>query len=192
MFFVLMCLGIGWQRMPSQEGMAVDMWVSLPEPAGEMPAPVPATSRKPLAVNAAQHQTAITKADIELAQRQAPEPAPATAGKPATITAQAPAAAVSAADSSLINAYRLMIVTRIRRNIVMPPGVPDDMKVEFEVVLSPDGSLLRRTLASPSGSAAYDLAVDRAIARSQPLPLPPDPALFELFRELHLTFRPKA
>jgi colicin import membrane protein len=33
--------------------------------------------------------------------------------------------------------------------------------------------------------------VERAILRAQPLPLPPDPALFKDFRELNLIFRPK-
>ena len=45
-------------------------------------------------------------------------------------------------------------------------------------------------LTKPSGSAAYDSAVERAIKKAQPLPLPPDAALFDRFRELRLTVRP--
>jgi colicin import membrane protein len=38
---------------------------------------------------------------------------------------------------------------------------------------------------------AYDAAVERAILKASPLPLPPDPALFQQFRDLHLRIRPK-
>jgi colicin import membrane protein len=33
--------------------------------------------------------------------------------------------------------------------------------------------------------------VERAILKAQPLPLPPDPAMFKEFRELNLIFRPE-
>ncbi|MGH8744288.1 MAG: TonB C-terminal domain-containing protein [Burkholderiales bacterium] len=41
-----------------------------------------------------------------------------------------------------------------------------------------------------SGVSAYDGSIERAIYKAQPLPLPPDPALFSKFRELELKFRP--
>ena len=44
-------------------------------------------------------------------------------------------------------------------------------------------------LRKPSGNAAYDSAVERAINRAQPLPMPPDPALVKEFRELNLKFK---
>ncbi len=47
-------------------------------------------------------------------------------------------------------------------------------------------------LNKSSGNSAYDAAVERAIARAQPLPVPTDTDLFqEYFRELNLVFRPK-
>jgi colicin import membrane protein len=49
------------------------------------------------------------------------------------------------------------------------------------------GVNLRRT----SGNTAYDNAVERAILRAQPLPVPPDPTMFREFRELNLKFRPQ-
>lgn len=42
-----------------------------------------------------------------------------------------------------------------------------------------------------SGQPRYDSAVERAILRAQPLPLPSDPALMKYFRELNLKIRPK-
>jgi colicin import membrane protein len=58
------------------------------------------------------------------------------------------------------------------------------------VTLLPGGMVLKAELTKPSGNAAYDSAVERAIKKAQPLPLPPDVKLFGSFRELHLTFRP--
>ena len=82
------------------------------------------------------------------------------------------------------------IVGKIRRNIVMPPDVADDARAEFAVTLLPGGSVLSAKLARSSGNAAYDNAVERAILKSQPLPLPADAALFNRFRELKLVFKP--
>ena len=80
------------------------------------------------------------------------------------------------------------IKAKIKRNIVMPPDVPDNAKAEFAVTLLPGGSVLSVRLVKPSGAAAYDSAVERAILKAQPLPLPLDVSLFSRFRELHLKF----
>jgi colicin import membrane protein len=56
-------------------------------------------------------------------------------------------------------------------------------------VVLPDGNVLGVKLKKPSGNPAYDNAVERAISRAQPLPMPPDPALLKDFRELNLKFR---
>ena len=46
-------------------------------------------------------------------------------------------------------------------------------------------------LAKSSGNPPYDSAVERAILKAHTLPVPTDPALFNRFRELRLTFCPK-
>jgi colicin import membrane protein len=81
-------------------------------------------------------------------------------------------------------------MAKVRRNIVMPANVPDTARAEFAVTLLPGGSVLQARLLKPSGSTAYDNAVERAILKSDPLPLPPDVALFNKFRELKLIFQP--
>lgn len=100
-------------------------------------------------------------------------------------------AAQAAAMGKVIDEHKAKIIAKIRRNIVMPPDVPDNIKAEYDVTLLPGGTVLNARLARSSGNAAYDTAVERAILKSQPLPLPPDPALFSRFRELHLIFSPK-
>jgi colicin import membrane protein len=99
-------------------------------------------------------------------------------------------AAQDAAIGKVVDEYKARIVAKIRRNIVMPPDVPNNAKAEFDVTLLPGGSLLNARLVKTSGNAAYDGAVERAIIKAQPLPLPPDVALFNKFRELHLIFSP--
>jgi colicin import membrane protein len=42
-----------------------------------------------------------------------------------------------------------------------------------------------------SGVTVYDSAVERAIYKAQPLPLPSDASLHKDFRDLALKFRPK-
>jgi colicin import membrane protein len=99
-------------------------------------------------------------------------------------------AAQGAADARVIDEFKAKITGKIRRNVVMPPDVAETIKAEFDVTLLPGGSILSVRLVKPSGNAAYDSAVERAIFKSQPLPLPPDPSLFGKFRELHLGFKP--
>jgi colicin import membrane protein len=95
-----------------------------------------------------------------------------------------------AAIDAMVNEYKAKIVTKIRRNIVKPPNVPNDARAEFRVTLLPGGTVLSAELKKSSGNAAYDNAVERAILKSQPLPLPADVAMFNRFRVLLLVFKP--
>lgn len=99
-------------------------------------------------------------------------------------------AAQDAAIGRVLDEHVGKIIAKIRRNIVMPPDVADDARAEFAVTLLPGGGVLSARLIRSSGNAAYDNAVERAILKSQPLPLPPDAALFNRFRELKLVFKP--
>ena len=63
---------------------------------------------------------------------------------------------------------------------------------DVDIVVLPGGEVLSAKLKRSSNSSpAYDSAVERAILKAQPLPLPPDPALMKDFRELNLVIRPK-
>lgn len=96
----------------------------------------------------------------------------------------------AAATGRVVDEYTARIQGKIRRNIVMPPDVANDARAEFLVTLLPGGTVLNARLVKPSGNPAYDDAVERAIIKSQPLPLPPDIAMFNRFRELRLGFKP--
>jgi colicin import membrane protein len=104
---------------------------------------------------------------------------------------QAAQAAQAAAQARLVDEYRRRISDKIRRFVVLPPNLQGNPEVQFDVVLLPGGEVLSTKLKKSSGATAYDSAVERAILKAQPLPLPPDPSMFGDFRELNLKFRPK-
>ncbi|MBW8078225.1 MAG: cell envelope integrity protein TolA [Gallionella sp.] len=120
-------------------------------------------------------------------QPKSAEPSPA---EREAARVQAAQAAQAEAVGRVVDEYMAKISSKIRRNIVMPPDVLNDARAEFSVTLLPGGSVLNARLTRSSGNTAYDNAVERAILKSQPLPLPADAAMFSRFRELNLKFKP--
>lgn len=107
------------------------------------------------------------------------------------VAMQRAAEQAAAARSKLVSDYTDRIKRRIRQFVVLPPNMQGNPEAEFDVVLLPGGEVLGVKLKRSSGVAAYDSAVERAILKAQPLPLPPDPTMFSSFRDLNLSFRPK-
>ncbi len=96
------------------------------------------------------------------------------------------------AQARLVDEYKRRIADRIRREIVEPSGLQGNPEAEFNVVVLPGGEVLDVKLRRTSGQALWDGAVERAIRKAQPLPLPPvESGLMREFRELNLKFRPK-
>ena len=210
-FFVLMYFGVSWQAQPPQ-GMVVDIWNSLPEmdvPTKVEPSPAekvePAKLPVPSKLMEPPKPTAPPKADIQLMEKKKPQPKPVEVEPSADEVLkevlaeaelnaqkeQARARAEQAAQSGkVVDEFIAKIQAKIKGNIVLPPDVPKGARAEFNVTLLPGGSILDVHLAKRSGDDAYDRAVERAILKSQPLPLPPDVALFKRFRDLKLGFEP--
>jgi colicin import membrane protein len=88
-----------------------------------------------------------------------------------------------------LNEYIARIQSKVRSNWILPADLVGNPEAVFDVVQLPTGEVLSAKLARSSGNAAYDAAVERAILKSSPLPLPATRELFE--RELKLTFRPR-
>ncbi len=101
---------------------------------------------------------------------------------------RAVASQAASAQAKMRSEYIERIRAKIKRFIVRPPNLKGNEEAEFDVVVLPDGNVLGAKLKRASGNAAYDGAVERAINRAQPLPMPPDPALLKDFRELNLKF----
>jgi colicin import membrane protein len=78
---------------------------------------------------------------------------------------------------------------KVRGNIILPLDVPGNPEAIFDVTLLPTGEVLTIRKRKSSGHAGYDDAVERAINKSSPLPLPDDRNLFQ--RQLELKFHPQ-
>jgi len=213
-FFTLLYFGFNWHTQPPQ-GMVVDLWSSLPNVKKQhvRPSPQPKKVEPPKPVEPPKvleppKSVEQPKAEIEVKEKNAPpeKPKPVVQPKPepkpapkVDVQAEQQAAAQRAAEAAqaaargrMINEYIGRIRAKIRRNIVMPPDVADDALAIFDVTLLPDGSVMFKNLKQSSGNTAYDNAVENAILKSQPLPLPPDVTLFQAyFRNLELKFKPK-
>ena len=99
--------------------------------------------------------------------------------------------AASAASASVIGEYTDKIKSKIRGNVNKTLCSDGNPELQFNVGLLPTGELSGPPkLVKSSGSSACDDAVERAIAASQPLPLPSDPAIYAKFRNLNLKFKP--
>jgi colicin import membrane protein len=217
-FFTLLYFGFSWQ-MQNPQGMVADIWADLPqsaEAAVTPPQAEPVRTEQPAPPRAVKAEPA--RAEIEIkAQKKTRKPKEEKEEVVAKLTPKqlaaqkaayakrlqqeseqqaheaerlAQAREQAAAAGRVVDEYVAKISARIRRNIVSPPGVSSKIRAEFDVTLLPGGQVMEIELTRSSGNSAYDNAVERAILKSQPLPLPPDAALFNRFRDLHLKFSP--
>jgi colicin import membrane protein len=76
---------------------------------------------------------------------------------------------------------------KIRGNIVLPAEVKGNPEAVFEVDQLPSGEVLNVLLRKSSGNALLDIAIERAIRKSSPLPKPDQG---EVSRSLTLNFHP--
>ena len=97
--------------------------------------------------------------------------------------------AQSAARSKALNEYIGRIQAKVKSNWILPQDIQGNPEAIFLVAQLPTGDVLTIKLVKSSGNPAYDAAVERAILKSSPLPLPTSRELFH--RELKLTFRPQ-
>jgi colicin import membrane protein len=95
----------------------------------------------------------------------------------------------AAARAKALNEYIARIQAKVRGNWILPHDLKGNPEAIFDVVQLPTGEVLSIRIAKSSGNRAYDDAVERAILKSSPLPLPPAGVPFS--RELKLTFRPQ-
>ena len=94
----------------------------------------------------------------------------------------------AAARAKALNEYIARIQARVRSMWILPQDIQGNPEAVFLVAQLPTGDVLTVKLLKSSGNKAYDDAVERAILKSSPLPLPASKELFS--RELKLTFRP--
>lgn len=216
LFFSVLYFSFAWQMKPPQ-GMVVDIWDRLPS---EVDAQLPPEKPEPQVATKVETAAPVAppKAEIDLLDKKnkAREEKRAQANTAAKKLAEKQAEQAerrleeverqvqlrseaqrrvqmdaAIATGKLVDEYVAKIAAKIRRYIVLPPGVSPNIRAEFNVTLLPSGEVLSPSLSKSSGSQAYDSAVERAILKAQPLPLPPaEKNMFARFRNLNLKFSP--
>ncbi len=198
-----------WDALPAATS------ASVAEPAPREPEPV--EPPKPVIKEVAPAKPEPIKAEIELKDKKKPLEKVTEVKKPVEVAKPVPPkvtetmraeqaakaemervraesaqkrAAERAAIDGVVNEYGAKISAKIKRNIVQPPDIPDTARAEFDVVILPGGTVLSVRLTKSSGFSTYDAAVERAIQKAQPLPLPPDPKYFPEFRNTHMCISP--
>ena len=101
---------------------------------------------------------------------------------------QAQAELAASALQRGLASYMDKIRGKIKSNIVLPPGIKGNPEGIFDVTQLPTGEIINVKISKSSGNRALDEAIERAIRKSDPLPLPDQPSLFK--RELKLKYRP--
>jgi colicin import membrane protein len=95
------------------------------------------------------------------------------------------------ARMKVVQDYKLRIQAKIKGVMINPPGLTGHPEAVFTVELLPNGEVVRATRTRSSGQAAYDKAVETAILKASPFPLPADKAAAAAFRDgLEIRFRP--
>lgn len=100
-------------------------------------------------------------------------------------------AARERAASAEMNRYVEIIKQKVTRNWLRPSGSSSGLSCEVLVNLIPGGEVVAARIVTSSGDPLFDQSVERAVLKASPLPLPPDPAMFERFRELRFVFSPE-
>lgn len=85
--------------------------------------------------------------------------------------------------------WAALIQSKIRRNWTRPINSIDKFQCALSVQILPGGSVVDVKLTSSCGSPALDESVKRAVLKSDPLPMPADPDVFD--RNLNFTFIPQ-
>ncbi len=107
------------------------------------------------------------------------------------LAAEEGAMQANARNQGIIDQYKAAIQQAVQNNWLKPPSAQPGMQCTVLVNLIPGGDVAGVRVVVSSGDAAFDRSVENAVRKAAPLPLPPDTALFESFRELRFIFKPE-
>jgi colicin import membrane protein len=130
----------------------------------------------------------------ELAHAEQVKAAKAKAEQEQKRLAAAQQAAAEAARTARIagevDKYKAMIINAISQQWILPENVNSSLSSQFRIRLAPNGAVLEVSLIRSSGDPILDRSAQAAINKASPLPVPADPATFDIFRDISLTVRP--
>jgi colicin import membrane protein len=99
-------------------------------------------------------------------------------------------AARERANQGVVAEYTAAIQQKVQRNWIRPSVSGSGLSCTVKVRLIPGGDVASVQIVRSSGDPTFDRSVETAVYRAAPLPLPPDSALFDRFRELQFIFSP--
>ncbi len=85
--------------------------------------------------------------------------------------------------------YVRAIQAHVEQRWFEPPGVTQGLSCTIYVMQIPGGEVVGMRFGSCNGGAAVRQSIETAVRNASPLPVPPEPSLFE--REVELIFTPK-
>jgi colicin import membrane protein len=130
------------------------------------------------------------KAEAEAKAKAAAERKAAEKALQDQLTAER-AALDAARNQQILGQYTAAMRQKVERNWIQPPSFRVGLSCTVRVQLMPGGDVASVQIVQSSGDAAYDRSVEAAVYRAAPLPIPPDPALFESLRVIQFVFAPK-
>jgi len=81
------------------------------------------------------------------------------------------------------------IMRKVNNNWLRPATTKAGQSCEVIVKQTMSGDVIDVQLQACTSDNAFQRSVERAVRKASPLPLPPDPELFE--REIYFTFKPR-
>jgi colicin import membrane protein len=202
----VMFLGVRWQSHPA-DAVTVELWdppppppvVEEPKPPPPKPEPEPEVKKPDIAEKAPppkpkpkpepkkddEVQKSLIREQLALEQRKLDQERRLI--DEARRKADAERTATAARNKALAD-YINRIRIKVKQNWILPQDVQGNPEAVFDVVQLPTGEVLSVRVSRSSGNPALDAAIERAILKSSPLPLPEPRTLFN--RQLKLTFRP--
>lgn len=94
------------------------------------------------------------------------------------------------ANQGVVSEYTVAIKQKVQRSWIKPSTASSGLSCDVRVTLIPGGDVASVHIVRSSGDAVFDRSVEQAVRRAAPLPLPPDTALFDRFRDLQFRFNP--
>jgi colicin import membrane protein len=107
------------------------------------------------------------------------------------LAASAAASARNQQQQSEIDKYKALVVQAISQNWIVPDNIDKSLYCELLIRVGPGGVVLGVQVTKNSGNTDLDNSAVAAVTKTSPLPVPTDPELFDKFRELRLTVKPK-
>ena len=99
-------------------------------------------------------------------------------------------AANTARIAGEVDKYKALIINAISQRWILPENADSTLSSQFRIRLAPNGSVLEVSLTRSSGDPILDRSAQSAIYKASPLPVPQDPTMFNMFRDISLTVRP--